>query len=87
MIVPLKFSSKSIAEHLGRIENDLDVGTIRKFPQGFYNAISSGIKWFQESNFKQHPVLKCPLEIKLNLFLQHIGRAIHLVNLYCFDLV
>ena len=33
-------------------------GAIRNCPQGFYNAISSSIKWSQESYFKQHPVLK-----------------------------
>lgn len=38
-------------------------GIIRNCPQGFYNAINSAIKCFQDSYFRQHPVLKCPLEI------------------------
>lgn len=37
-------------------KNCFVVGAAEKFPQGFYNAISSSIKWFQESYFKQHPV-------------------------------
>jgi len=37
-------------------KNCFVVGAVQKFPQGFYNAISSSIKWFQESYFKQHPV-------------------------------
>lgn len=38
----------------------VDVGIIRNCPQGFYNVINSPIKCFQEYNFRQHPVIKCP---------------------------
>ena len=40
-----------------------NVGKMQNCPQGFYNAINSTIKCFQGSYFRQHPVLKCPLEI------------------------